>query len=568
MAGEPMYEDQNRVREDSIHAKTSGRDGHGDDHAGGHDAESSWRALCEGRGGVGPITHFDAASFPTRIAAEVSGFRLADYRPDAAPWRDHSRTSQFALAAATLAMAHAGLDGTAAGSSPLRGLSRLGRGAAGLRPLRRPGPPLEPGRPRRHRPVHEPRRADRSTRSARPSRSRGGRPVTWRPSSAPGGRTSTCQTACAASAQAIGEAAELIRRGDADVMLAGGTHSMIHPLGLTGFILLTAMSTRNDDPARASRPFDRDRDGFVLGEGGGVLVLEELEHARARGAVIHGEVAGHCSTADAFRLTDSHDEGRGAVAAMRGALADAGVCPSDVGYINAHGTSTPSNDSIETLAIKRVFGDAAYRVPISSTKSMTGHLVSAGGAVEAIACLLAIRDGVLPPTINLENPDPACDLDYIPNEARERRSMSCSRTASASVARTPPWSCADSSLERGKIARKSSPSRLLTRAASTGGCVEPSPASARSRHAERMRSPKASSWTDRAIPSPPTQRAMIARARSSARSSPAWSCSRAARPRTIASKLAFTKSPVRATSETRAGSGHPSSVSRRCAGLR
>jgi 3-oxoacyl-[acyl-carrier-protein] synthase II len=234
------------------------------------------------------------------------------------------------------------------------------------------------------------------------------------------GLNATCQTACAASAQAIGEAAELIRGGIADVMLAGGTHSMIHPLGLTGFVLLSAMSTRNDDPASASRPFDRDRDGFVMGEGGGVLVLEELEHARARGAIIHGEVAGHCSTADAFRLTDSHTEGRGAIAAMRGAMADAGVDPEDVGYINAHGTSTPSNDSIETLAIKRVFGDAAGRIPISSTKSMTGHLVSAGGAVEAIACLLAIRDGVLPPTINLENRDPACDLDYIPHQARER----------------------------------------------------------------------------------------------------------------------------------------------------
>jgi 3-oxoacyl-[acyl-carrier-protein] synthase II len=195
---------------------------------------------------------------------------------------------------------------------------------------------------------------------------------------------------------------------------------MIHPLGLTGFILLTAMSTRNDDPSRASRPFDRDRDGFVLGEGGGVLVLEELEHARARGAVIHGEVIGHCSTADAFRLTDSHNQGRGAVAAIRGALEDAEIDHTDVSYINAHGTSTPSNDSIETLAIKRVFGDDAYRIPISSTKSMTGHLVSAGGAVEAIACLMAIRDGVLPPTINLENPDPECDLDYTPNEARER----------------------------------------------------------------------------------------------------------------------------------------------------
>lgn len=234
------------------------------------------------------------------------------------------------------------------------------------------------------------------------------------------GPNSTCQTACAASAQAIGEATELIRRGDADVMLAGGTHSMVHPLGLTGFILLTAMSTRNEDYATASRPFDRNRDGFVLGEGGGMLVLEELEHAKARGATIYGEIAGHCSTADAFRLTDSHDQGRGAIAAMRGAMTDAGVDASEIGYINAHGTSTPSNDSIETLSIKRVFGDDAYRVPISSTKSMTGHLVSAGGAVEAIACLLAIRDGVLPPTINLENQDPECDLDYLPRQAREQ----------------------------------------------------------------------------------------------------------------------------------------------------
>ena len=196
---------------------------------------------------------------------------------------------------------------------------------------------------------------------------------------------------------------------------------MIHPLGVTGFILLTAMSTRNDEPSRASRPFDRDRDGFVLGEGGGVLVLEAFEHAKARGAAILGEVAGYGSTADAFRLTDSHDQGRGAVAAMREAIEDAGLNPEDVDYINAHGTSTPSNDSIETLAIKRVFDDRARRIPISSTKSMTGHLVSAGGAVEAIASLLVIRDGVVPPTINLDAPDPECDLDYVPNQAREQR---------------------------------------------------------------------------------------------------------------------------------------------------
>jgi 3-oxoacyl-[acyl-carrier-protein] synthase II len=234
------------------------------------------------------------------------------------------------------------------------------------------------------------------------------------------GPNANCLTACAASSQAIGEAFELIRRGSADVILSGGTHSMIHPFGVTGFILLTALSTRNDEPTRASRPFDRDRDGFILGEGAGMLVLEELEHAEKRRARIYGEVVGYGSTADAFRITDSHDEGRGAIACMKEALECAGLDPSDIDYINAHGTSTAVNDSIETLAIKRTFGEQAYRVPISSTKSMMGHLIAAAGSVEAIVCLLAIRDGVLPPTVNLDHPDPACDLDYIPHTARER----------------------------------------------------------------------------------------------------------------------------------------------------
>jgi 3-oxoacyl-[acyl-carrier-protein] synthase II len=195
---------------------------------------------------------------------------------------------------------------------------------------------------------------------------------------------------------------------------------MIHPFGVTGFNLLTALSTRNDEPHRASRPFDRDRDGFILGEGAGMVVLEELEHAKARGATIYGEVAGYGSTADAFRLTDTHEEGRGAIACMRQALADAGIEPEDVDYINAHGTSTSVNDSIETLAIKKTFGDTAYRIPVSSTKSMMGHLIAAAGSVEAIVCLLAIRDNVMPPTVNLDHPGDDCDLDYVPHKAREK----------------------------------------------------------------------------------------------------------------------------------------------------
>jgi 3-oxoacyl-[acyl-carrier-protein] synthase II len=234
------------------------------------------------------------------------------------------------------------------------------------------------------------------------------------------GPNANCLTACAASSQAVGEATEIIRRGDADVMLSGGTHSMIHPFGVTGFNLLTALSTRNDEPTRASRPFDRDRDGFILGEGSGMVILEELEHARRRGATIYGEIAGYGSTADAFRLTDTHDEGRGAIAAVRQAMADAQVNPEDIDYINAHGTSTEVNDRIETLAIKRSLNETAYQIPVSSTKSMMGHLIAAAGSVEAIICLLTIRDGVLPPTINLEHPSPDCDLDYIPHEARRK----------------------------------------------------------------------------------------------------------------------------------------------------
>ena len=386
----------------------------------GKDLDTTWAALKKGRGGVGPITLFDASTFATRIAAEVKGFSLGDYRTDAQRWRDYGRATQFALAAATKAMEHAGLTG-ANGVDPRRIGVYLGSGEG------------EQDFPNFVDLVNRSTRGgeiDESLftglgrgilRQEREAEQEPGTPASYLAGAfGARGYNATCLTACAASAQAIGEAVEVIRRGAADVMLTGGSHSMIHPFGVTGFVLLTAMSNRNDQPESASRPFDRDRDGFLLGEGGGMLVLEELEHAQARGAAIHGEIVGQCSTADAFRLTDSHDQGRGAVAAMQGALADAGVDPRDVDYINAHGTSTKSNDAVETLAIKRTFGAHAYRIPISSTKSMTGHMVAAGGAVEAIVCLLAIRDGIIPPTINYETPDPACDLDYVPNAAREQ----------------------------------------------------------------------------------------------------------------------------------------------------
>jgi 3-oxoacyl-[acyl-carrier-protein] synthase II len=386
----------------------------------GLDLESSWKALCEGRSGVGRISLFDAETFPTRIAAEVRGFDLDSYLgDDAEPWREASRNTRFALAAARMAVDRSGvLDDPGLDRSRFGVYLGSGEGQQDF--------------PRFVGLVHRSYREGKTDtrvftrfglKELHPMNEAEQEPGT--PSGhlaglfGARGPNANCLTACAASSQAIGEAVEIIRRGDADVMLSGGTHSMIHPFGVTGFNLLTALSTRNDDPPRASRPFDRDRDGFILGEGAGMLILEELGHARARGAPIHGEIVGYGSTADAFRITDSHDEGRGAIACMREALADASISPEEIDYINAHGTSTAVNDSIETLAIKRALGEEAYRIPISSTKSMMGHLIAAAGSVEAIVCLLAIRDGVAPPTINLDNPDPDCDLDYIPHRARE-----------------------------------------------------------------------------------------------------------------------------------------------------
>ncbi|MEN6451949.1 MAG: beta-ketoacyl-ACP synthase II [Thermoguttaceae bacterium] len=391
----------------------------------GTDVETLWRRLRAGESGVGYISLFDASQFPTKIAAEVRGWDVSKVGENPDDWKFQGRHTHFAVGAAKQAMTDAGLDfrpvnggrtpydptrfGVYTGSGEgqqdfdrfadmmMAGLDGgdkldvakfISRGIERLHPITELE--QEPNMPAGHL---------ASLFGAE-------------------GPNMNCLTACAASSQAIGEAVEIIRRGDADVMLSGGTHSMIHPFGVTGFNLLTALSTRNDEPTRASRPFDRDRDGFVLGEGSGMVVLESLEGAKARGAKIYGEVVGYGSTADAFRITDTHPEGRGAITCINMALADAGVGPSDVDYINAHGTSTAVNDRVESLAIKQVFGDQAYKVPVSSTKSMMGHLIAAAGATELIICLMAIRDSIVPPTTNYENVDPDCDLDYVPNVAR------------------------------------------------------------------------------------------------------------------------------------------------------
>ena len=382
--------------------------------------EQLWERLKKGESGVGYTQAFDASQFPTKFSAEVLDWEIADEGEDSTVWSRRGRHSNFAAGAAKQAVLAAGVIGNV---DPTRFGIYLGSGEGqqnfdaftqmvlaavgeeekldvaafvkkGIEILNPVGElEQEPNMPAGHL---------ASMFDAQ-------------------GPNANCLTACAASSQAIGEARELIRRGDADVMLSGGTHSMIHPFGVTGFNLLTALSTRNDNPQAASRPFDRDRDGFVLGEGAAMVVLEELEHARARGAKIYGEIKGYGSTADAFRITDTHPEGRGAIRCIQAALKDAGISAEQIQYINAHGTGTSVNDKVETLAIKKTFGNNAYKIPVSSTKSMMGHLIAAAGATEVIVCLMAIRDGILPPTINYENPDPDCDLDYIPNEAREAK---------------------------------------------------------------------------------------------------------------------------------------------------
>ena len=388
----------------------------------GHTVEELFRALIAGESGVGPITRFDASTFPTTFASEVRGFDLARYVPRPEVWKHACEASKFAVAASRVALADAGL--LVSGAERERFGVYMGTGEATQEvqllmsviarcydPRTRTLDSLEMGR--LGTPAYTPGKQHEQELHQLTAHIAEEFDLL--------GPNYSCLTACAAGTQAIGEALELIRQGDADLVLAGGAHSMVYPVGVTGFSLLSALSRRNDAPTRASRPFDRLRDGFVVGEGAGVVILEELEHARARGATIHAELTGYGSTADAFRVTDSHPEGRGATSCMRQALADARLAPEVIGYINAHGTSTRVNDLSETIAIKKVFGEYAYRVPISSSKSMLGHLIGAAGAVELVIGIMAMREGVLPPTINYENPDPDCDLDYIPNVAREVR---------------------------------------------------------------------------------------------------------------------------------------------------
>ncbi|MEM1330727.1 MAG: beta-ketoacyl-[acyl-carrier-protein] synthase family protein [Planctomycetota bacterium] len=404
----------------------------------GADVASVWSKLLSGATAMGPVRRFDAETFATSFAAEVKDFDLFSFLDSSAS--RHSQASlagQFALAAAAQAWVQAGLgshDGTPAGGAydPDRVGVYLGAGE---------GEPQMPEGVEAN--VHA---FDASARTVSGSKWTSYAEEHFRtqavleeePQMAVAhvaahfncrGPALNCMTACAASTQSVGEAFEIIRRGDADAMLAGGAHSMIHPLGMTGFIRLTAMSTRKDEVETACRPFDRTRDGFVMGEGAGMVVLEDLEHAKKRGANILAELVGYGSSADAYRITDIKEDGGGAIDAMRRALRQAGITPTEpdeqgrapVQYVSAHGTGTQENDGIETKAIKGVFGSQAPRVPFSSVKSMLGHLIQAAGAVELITCVKAIETGFVPPTMNLRNPDPECDLDYVPNEARDLR---------------------------------------------------------------------------------------------------------------------------------------------------
>jgi len=365
--------------------------------------EASWEAIRAGKCGIGPITQFDAAAFSCRIAGEVKGFDPANYI-EKKEIKKMGRFIQFAIVAAGCALEGSGLKITPENAEQVG--VYIGSGIGGFEVIEREHQTLLEHGPRRISPFFIPATIINLASGYVSIRS-GAK-----------GPNSATATACTTSAHSIGDSYRLIQRGDADAMICGGTEACITPMGIGGFAAMRALSTRNDEPERASRPWDKDRDGFVVGEGAGMLVLEELESARKRGAHILAEMVGYGMSADAFHVTAPPENGDGAFRVMRNSMRDARIEPSQVDYINAHGTSTEVGDLAETAAIKRAFGDHAYKVAVSSTKSMTGHLLGGAGGLEAGITVMAIRDQIAPPTINLENPDPLCDLDYVPLHAR------------------------------------------------------------------------------------------------------------------------------------------------------
>ncbi|MBE9536985.1 MAG: beta-ketoacyl-ACP synthase II [Proteobacteria bacterium] len=367
-------------------------------------AEESWKSIIAGKSGIGTVTRFDATDFPSRVVGEVKGFEPADYM-EKKEVKKMDTFIHYAIAAGKMAMEDSGLKITEENAERVGVM--VGAGMGGLPAIERYYDAYLKGGPRKISPFFIPMTIINLA-SGHISIMTGAK-----------GPNSSIVTACASGTHAIGEAYRLIQRGDADAMIAGGTESTICALAFGGFGSAKALSTRNDDPEKASRPFDVGRDGFVIGEGSGIVVLEDLETAKARGARIYGEVIGYGMSGDAYHMTSPSEGGEGAARCMTAAIKDARINPSEIDYVNAHGTSTPAGDIGETMAIKKALGDCAYKTPVSSTKSMTGHLLGAAGAIEALFSLLAIDRSVLPPTINLENPDPQCDLDYVPNEARD-----------------------------------------------------------------------------------------------------------------------------------------------------
>jgi len=369
----------------------------------GQDLETFWDSLLSGKSGVSPIEAFDVSEYPTKIAASIKDFDPEQYI-ERREVRRMDRFVQFGVVAALKALKNANLD-IKEQTDPERVGVMVGSGIGGLTTWEEQHRILLEKGPKRVSPFFIPMMIANMA-SGQISMITGAK-----------GPNTTAVTACATGTHSIGDSFKMIQRGDADVMICGGAEATISPVGVAGFCALRAMSTRNEEPEKASRPFDKDRDGFVMGEGSGVLILESLEHAQKRGAHIYAEVIGYGMSGDAHHMTDPDPDG--AARCMARALKDAGLSPEDVDYINAHGTSTPVGDISETTAIKKTFGEQAYKVAVSSTKSMTGHLLGAAGGVEAVICGLTIENGIIPPTINLDNQDPECDLDYVPNTARK-----------------------------------------------------------------------------------------------------------------------------------------------------